>query len=141
MYRSFLVVGSYNFVETGIEAKLLFEGLDKMFGNSKSIFNVSIKVFCDLFVYNLIETSTFLTWCNVLEGQDDTVKEKFSRDLGLMMLIGYCYWIPISIIQFGLVPLKYRSLFACATSFVDDLYIMYASHNNLREKVNSILGN
>lgn len=57
------------------------------------------------------------------------------------MKITYLFWIPISFYSFYILPLKYRSLLACVTCFVYDVFISYATHNNVKEAVESFSNN
>lgn len=60
LFRSIGVMGTYGFIETAVEAKLLYQGLDRLFGSHQTVLSSIVKVFFDIFVYTSIESGVFI---------------------------------------------------------------------------------
>ena len=134
------VVASYGGVEIVVEAYLFLPLLDLAFGKSMSGSAAFKKVFCEQMLYTPSETACFIKWTNYLEHQAESYQDKMSRDFILTLFSNWVYWGPMSFINYYLVPLRFRALFIAGTTLVIDVMMSYATHNNLKETFERLLG-
>ncbi|OMJ78437.1 hypothetical protein SteCoe_21762 [Stentor coeruleus] len=126
-----LVVSSYGGFEVGIEAKIWLPLLDRLFGSQMTKISALKKLSCEQLIYVPLELAFFMMWTNKLEHQPEKISEKFSRDYWLALGSSFSYWLPVSFLNFYLVPLQYRALYVSITTLIIDIFNSFASHNNL----------
>ena len=132
------MVASYGGVEIGFEAKIWLPFLDSFFGSQMTKSSAGKKLICDLLMYTPTETACFMKWTNALEQRPETYLDKMSRDYILALCSNLAYWIPVSFINFYLIPIQYRTLYISCTTLVVDTFTSFASHNNLKETYEKI---
>lgn len=134
------VVASYGGIEILIEAFLFLPLLDFAFGRKVNKLGAFKKVFCEQMLYTPGETGIFIKWTNYFESQPESFEDKMSRDYFLTLFSSWFFWVPVSFINYYFVPTQYRALYIVGTTLVIDVMMSYATHNNLKESYERLLG-
>lgn len=134
-----LVVGSYGGLEIGFEAKVWLPLLDRVFGHQMTKVNAVRKLLFEQLLYTPIETACFMKWIYAVERRPESFHDKMSRDYLLTLTSNLGYWIPVSFINFYIVPIQYRALYVALTTLIIDTFTSFASHNNLKKSYETII--
>jgi len=136
-YKRNWVFSSYGFLEIGFEAKLWYPLLDRIFGAQLSHSVAIKKVLCDQFIFSPVEVATFMTWTNFFD-RKEKLTEKLKRDYVPAASTNVIFWIPVSYACFVWVPLKHRAVYSAFSAIAWDIFMSYATHNNLRDTMAKI---
>lgn len=131
------VISSYAFLEVGLEAAVWYPFLDRIFGSCLTRAAAIKKVLADQFGYSPIEMLAFMRWTNYFNGKEEFA-EKIERDYIPAAITTLFFWIPVGYGCFVVVPLKHRAVYAATCQVVWDVFMSYASHNNLRETLQEL---
>lgn len=130
------VVGCYGFFETIVEGHLWFGLLERVFGPSRKLRISLLKAAADQFFFMPLEVTCFMVWTHTIEQRKNpTLLEKLSADLPPTLITSYSFWMPVSLVNFYVVPFPLRALFTGVMCVVWDTFMSFASHNRLKESL------
>jgi uncharacterized membrane protein (DUF485 family) len=86
------------------------------------------RVILDQFLYAPIVISCILAGTLLFEGKTDQILNKLRQDLLPTLITNYLIWIPAQLINFSVVPEKFRVLWANAVGFFWGIYLSYAAN-------------
>lgn len=134
------VFSSYGFLEIGLVAKLWYPLLDRLFGAQLSHGVAVKKVLCDQLIFSPVEVGTFMTWTNILDS-NEKLFDKLKRDYLPAASTNVIFWIPVSYVCFVWIPLKHRAVYSAFSAILWDIFMSYATHNNLRDTMQNLYQN
>ena len=139
-YKRNGVFASYGFLEIGFEAKVWYPLLDRLFGARLSHSVAVKKVLFDQLIYSPFEMATFMSWTNLFDSKEN-LSDKLKRDYLPATYTNVIFWIPVSYTCFAWIPLKHRALYSALSAIVWDIFMSYATHNNLRDTLQHLYPN
>lgn len=106
-----------------------YRGLDRLFGVGMTLIPACKKTVCDLLL-GALDTATFVGWTHGMSGSERALGEKYSEDLGRMLRVGACFWVPVDLANFLLVPEPLRVLYVSIMATAWYGFLSYASHDD-----------
>ena len=122
----------YGFFLVGGFGHFWYRGLDRLFGAELTLGRASRKTVCEL-TYGLLDTVIFMGYAHGLSGGHQSLGDKYKQDLGKVLGVGLCFWLPADLINFLLVPEPLRVLYVSVMSTVWYAFLSFASHNGLMQ--------
>jgi len=110
-----------------------YRGLDRLFGAELTLGRACKKTVCEL-LQGALDTVMFVGWAHGMSGSDKALGEKYKQDLGGMLKVGACFWVPVDLANFMLVPEPLRVLYVSVMATAWYGFLSYASHNELTQK-------
>ncbi|XP_050382010.1 uncharacterized protein LOC126798955 [Argentina anserina] len=106
---------SYGFLLYGPGSYAWYQYLDHSLPG-KTVVNVLLKVFLNQVVLGPSVIAVVFAWNNIWQGKVSQLPEKYRRDALPTLLYGLRFWIPVSLLNFWVVPLQARVAFMCVGS-------------------------
>eukprot|EP00250_Pteridium_aquilinum_P009074 c18426_g1_i1 orf=79-780(+) len=113
---------TYGFLIYGPSSQFWYNFLDNMF-REKTLQNLSIKVALNQIVLGPYVIAVVFAWNSLWQGKLNMLPALYS-DRALSTLIdGWKFWIPASVLNFGLVPLQARVAFMSSCAIFWNFYL------------------
>nr|XP_011466980.1 PREDICTED: protein Mpv17 isoform X1 [Fragaria vesca subsp. vesca] len=106
---------SYGFLLYGPGSYAWYQYLDHSLPG-KTVVNLILKVFLNQVVLGPSVIAVVFAWNNIWQGKLSQLSEKYRRDALPTLLYGFRFWIPVSLLNFWVVPLQARVAFMCVGS-------------------------
>ncbi|XP_057796187.1 protein SYM1-like [Salvia miltiorrhiza] len=113
---------SYGFLLYGPGSYAWYQLLDH-FMPHKNFQNLTAKVVLNLIVLCPTVIAVIFAWNNLWLGKLSELPHKYKNDLLPTLLIGFQFWIPVSILNFWAVPLQARVAFMSMSSIFWNFYL------------------
>ncbi|XP_061355583.1 uncharacterized protein LOC133300105 [Gastrolobium bilobum] len=101
---------SYGFLFYGPGSYAWYQSLDH-FLPKPTVQNLILKVLLNQIVLGPCVIAVVFAWNNLWLGKFSQLPEKYRRDAFPTLLYGFRFWIPVSALNFGVVPLQARVAF------------------------------
>ncbi|KMZ64673.1 Protein Mpv17 [Zostera marina] len=113
---------SYGFLLYGPGSYSWYQFLDRSMA-ATSLTNISIKVLLNQIVLGPCVIAVVFAWNNLWQNKLSELPGKYQKDALPTLVYGFRFWIPVSIMNFGLVPLPARVAFMSACSVFWNFYL------------------
>ncbi|XP_078151557.1 peroxisomal membrane 22 kDa (Mpv17/PMP22) family protein [Carex rostrata] len=88
-----------------------------------SFVNISVKVILNQIVLGPCVIAIIFAWNNLWLGKLSDLPSKYQKDALPTLLYGFRFWIPVSVLNFGVVPLSTRVAFMSSCSIFWNFYL------------------
>ncbi|KAI5080681.1 hypothetical protein GOP47_0003864 [Adiantum capillus-veneris] len=113
---------SYGFLIYGPSSQIWYNFLDRVL-REKTLTNLSLKVVLNQVVLGPYVIAVVFAWNSLWQGQLDKLPALYA-DRALSTLIdGWKFWIPASVVNFGVVPLQARVAFMSSCAIFWNFYL------------------
>mmetsp|Transcript_47593 Transcript_47593/g.132351 ORF Transcript_47593/g.132351 Transcript_47593/m.132351 type:complete len:198 (-) Transcript_47593:208-801(-) len=125
--RRWLGVTSFSVFDSLVLYYPFYRFLDSCLGPAATARSVAMKVLLDdaMFVPG-VEVPLFFTWTSLAEG--DSVLRRLKSEYKETVIVGWMFNVPISIVNFTLVPPAFRVIFGDAADLGSSALMSYMSH-------------
>ncbi|XP_062007829.1 protein sym-1 [Rosa rugosa] len=106
---------SYGFLLYGPGSYAWYQYLDHALPG-KTVVNLLLKVLLNQVVLGPSVIAVVFAWNNLWQGKLSQLPEKYRKDALPTLLYGFRFWIPVSLLNFWVVPLQARVAFMCVGS-------------------------
>eukprot|EP00249_Psilotum_nudum_P017789 c26491_g1_i2 orf=524-940(+) len=113
---------TYGFFIYGPISQIWYDSLDRVFWE-KTLRNLSIKVALNQVVLGPFVVSVVFAWNSLWQGKLDSLPELFHNHGVSTLVDGWKFWIPASILNFGVIPLQARVAFMSSCSIFWNFYL------------------
>lgn len=117
-----LRMSSYGFLFYGPGSYAWYRFLDHCLPEQTAK-NLFIKVLLNQIVLGPCVIAVVFAWNNLWQGRISELPKKYQRDALPTLLYGFRFWIPVSILNFWVVPLQARVAFMCLGSIFWNFYL------------------
>eukprot|EP00899_Mesostigma_viride_P028479 jgi/Mesvir1/8816/Mv02717-RA.1 len=117
---------SYGFIFYGPFSHVWYSALDKMFPKG-DLAAFAAKVFLNQVILGPIVVAVVFGWNFVLQGKAKELPAKYQADFVKTTVRGWTFWVPASMINFGLVPLHMRVIYMSTCAIVWNTYLSLVS--------------
>ncbi|KAG6420720.1 hypothetical protein SASPL_117257 [Salvia splendens] len=121
-YIRALRMSSYGFLLYGPGSYAWYQLLDQ-FMPQKNVQNLTAKVVLNQVVLGPTVIGVIFAWNNLWLGKLSELPDKYKNDALPTLLTGFKFWIPVSILNFGVVPLQARVAFMSISSIFWNFYL------------------
>ncbi|XP_047951131.1 protein SYM1 [Salvia hispanica] len=121
-YIRALRMSSYGFLLYGPGSYAWYQLLDH-FMPQKNFQNLTAKVVLNQVVLGPTVIGVIFAWNNLWLGKLSELPDKYKNDALPTLLTGFKFWIPVSILNFGAVPLQARVAFMSISSIFWNFYL------------------
>ncbi|XP_031383701.1 protein Mpv17 isoform X1 [Punica granatum] len=101
---------SYGFLFYGPGSYLWYQYLDRSMPK-QTIQNIMLKVLLNQIVLGPCVIAVVFAWNNLWQGKLSQLPDKYQKDALSTLLFGFRFWIPVSAINFWVIPLQARVAF------------------------------
>lgn len=123
---------SYGIIQTKLEVVYWYKFLDWMYGKQNSFRNSTLKTVTDVAFFVPFEIGLCISWVAYFEDQPVKIMTKLREDFKSVLITSYCIWIPFGFLCFYVIPVQFRALYIGLVSLGWDMYLSFASHNNVK---------
>lgn len=114
----------------------LYRWLDRRFGETATVKSVFSKVVVDDLVFSpLVEIPSFIALTSAVEG--DAVAPRLKREYADCVMACWCFNIPVTIINFTVVPPPFRVIVLDAAECVMTCVLSFVSHRHTADHTDS----
>lgn len=113
---------SYGFLLYGPGSYAWYQFLDHWMPH-KNVQNLTAKVVLNQVVLGPTVIGVIFAWNNLWLGKLSELPNKYKNDALPTLLTGFKFWIPVSILNFGAVPLQARVAFMSMSSIFWNFYL------------------
>jgi hypothetical protein len=124
-------MAAYGLLVTKLEVVYWYKFLDRLFGKQKNIKTSLYKTVTDMIFFAPFEVGFCISWVTYFEGKEMKIMEKLKKEFKSILLASYVIWFPVGFLCFYAVPVRLRALYVGMVSLGWDMYISFASHNNV----------
>ncbi|KAJ3695134.1 hypothetical protein LUZ60_000511 [Juncus effusus] len=117
-----LRMASYGLFLYGPGSYAWYQFLDKCMPQP-NLFNLSSKVILNQIVLGPCVIAVIFAWNNLWTGKITQLPSKYQKDALPTLLYGFRFWIPVSVLNFGVVPLSARVAFMSSCSIFWNYYL------------------
>uniref|UniRef100_A0A0A9G6T3 Protein Mpv17 n=1 Tax=Arundo donax TaxID=35708 RepID=A0A0A9G6T3_ARUDO len=117
-----LRMASYGFFLYGPGSYAWYEFLDRCMPK-QTFANFSAKVILNQIVLGPCVIAVIFAWNNLWLGKLSELPSKYQNDALPTLLYGFKFWIPVSIVNFGMIPLSARVAFMSSCSIFWNFYL------------------
>ncbi|XP_010924717.1 protein SYM1 isoform X2 [Elaeis guineensis] len=117
-----LRMASYGFLLYGPGSQAWYQFLDRCMPK-QTLVNLSIKVLLNQIVLGPCVIAVVFAWNNLWLGKLSQLPSKYQKDALPTLFYGFRFWIPVSILNFGVVPLAARVAFMSSCSIFWNFYL------------------
>ncbi|KAM3351227.1 hypothetical protein ACQJBY_023314 [Aegilops geniculata] len=117
-----LRIASYGFLLYGPGSYAWYQFLDKSMPK-QTLATLSAKVLLNQIVLGPCVISVIFAWNNLWLGKLSELPSKYQNDALPTLLDGFKFWIPVSIVNFGMIPLPARVAFMSSCSIFWNFYL------------------
>ncbi|KAH0449949.1 hypothetical protein IEQ34_020641 [Dendrobium chrysotoxum] len=96
---------------------------DRIFGRGRSQLDGDAKVILNQIVLGPCVIAVIFAWNNLWLGKLSELPAKYQNDALPTLLYGFRFWIPVTILNFGIVPLPARVAFMSTCSIFWNFYL------------------
>lgn len=121
-YIRALRMSSYGFLLYGPGSYAWYQFLDHCMPQ-KNVQNLTTKVVLNQVVLGPTVIAVIFAWNNLWLGKLSELPNKYKNDALPTLLTGFKFWIPVSILNFGAVPLQARVAFMSMSSIFWNFYL------------------
>jgi len=118
-------MASYGFLLYGPGSYAWYQFLDRCMPK-QSFVNLSVKVILNQIVLGPCVIAVVFAWNNLWLGKLSELPSKYQNDALPTLLYGFKFWIPVSIVNFGMIPLPARVAFMSSCSIFWNFYLSTA---------------
>ncbi|KAG2600459.1 protein Mpv17-like [Panicum virgatum] len=118
-------MASYGFLLYGPGSYAWYQFLDRCMPK-QSFVNLSAKVILNQIVLGPCVIAVVFAWNNLWLGKLSELPSKYQNDALPTLLYGFKFWIPVSIVNFGMIPLPARVAFMSSCSIFWNFYLSTA---------------
>ncbi|KAH7651440.1 Mpv17/PMP22 protein [Dioscorea alata] len=115
-------MASYGFLLYGPGTYVWYQFLDRCMPNP-TLVNLSVKVLLNQIILGPSVIAVIFAWNNLWLGKLSDLPNKYQKDALPTLLYGFRFWIPVTILNFGLVPLSARVAFMSTCSIFWNFYL------------------
>ncbi|XP_075668280.1 protein sym-1 isoform X1 [Castanea sativa] len=113
---------SYGFLFYGPGSYAWYQYLDYALPK-QTVENLILKIVLNQIVLGPTVIAVVFAWNNLWQGKLSQLPEKYQKDALPTLLFGFRFWIPVSALNFGVVPLQARVAFMCLGSIFWNFYL------------------
>ncbi|KAG0480631.1 hypothetical protein HPP92_011489 [Vanilla planifolia] len=113
---------SYGFLLYGPGSYAWYQLLDQ-YMPEQTFFTISTKVLLNQIVLGPCVIAVIFAWNNFWLGKLSELPQKYQKDALPTLLYGFRFWIPVSILNFGVIPLAARVAFMSTCSIFWNFYL------------------
>ncbi|XP_072963116.1 protein sym-1 [Typha angustifolia] len=117
-----LRMASYGFLLYGPGSYAWYQFLDHCMPRQTFV-NLSMKVILNQIVLGPCVIAVIFAWNNLWLGRLSELPSKYQKDALPTLLYGFRFWIPVTILNFGVVPLSTRVAFMSTCSIFWNFYL------------------
>ncbi|KAE9457535.1 hypothetical protein C3L33_10566, partial [Rhododendron williamsianum] len=117
-----LRMASYGFLLYGPGSYAWYQYLDRCMPN-QTVENLLLKVLLNQIVLGPAVIAVVFAWNNMWQGKLLELPNKYKNDALPTLFIGFRFWIPVSALNFGVVPLQARVAFMSMGSIFWNFYL------------------
>ncbi|XP_066306930.1 uncharacterized protein [Miscanthus floridulus] len=117
-----LRMASYGFLLYGPGSYAWYQLLDRCMPKQTFV-NLSAKVILNQIVLGPCVIAVIFAWNNLWLGKLSELPSKYQNDALPTLLYGFKFWIPVSIVNFGVIPLPARVAFMSSCSIFWNFYL------------------
>ncbi|KAL6845091.1 hypothetical protein ACP4OV_024586 [Aristida adscensionis] len=117
-----LRMASYGFFLYGPGSYAWYQFLDRSMPKQTFV-NLSAKVILNQIVLGPCVIAVIFAWNNLWLGKLSELPSKYQNDALRTLLYGFKFWIPVSIVNFGMIPLPARVAFMSSCSIFWNFYL------------------
>ncbi|KAJ0986339.1 hypothetical protein J5N97_004727 [Dioscorea zingiberensis] len=117
-----LRMASYGFLLYGPGTYVWYRFLDRCMPDP-TLVNLSVKVLLNQIILGPCVIAVIFAWHNLWLGKLSELPNKYQKDALPTLLHGFKFWIPVTIINFGVVPLSARVAFMSTGSIFWNFYL------------------
>ncbi|XP_020105252.1 protein Mpv17 [Ananas comosus] len=117
-----LRMASYGFLLYGPGSFAWYKFLDQCMPKP-TFLNLSTKVILNQIVLGPCVIAVIFAWNNLWLGKISQLPSKYQKDALPTLLFGFRFWIPVSILNFGVIPLSARVAFMSTCSIFWNFYL------------------
>ncbi|KAF8409108.1 hypothetical protein HHK36_005181 [Tetracentron sinense] len=117
-----LRMASYGFLLYGPGSYAWYQYLDHSFPKQR-IENLLLKVLLNQIILGPCVIAVVFAWNNLWQGKLSQLPTKYQKDALPTLLYGFRFWIPVSVLNFGAVPLQARVAFMSTCSIFWNFYL------------------
>ncbi|KAE8800188.1 protein Mpv17 [Hordeum vulgare] len=117
-----LRIASYGFLLYGPGSYAWYQFLDRCMPQP-TLATLSAKVLLNQIVLGPCVISVIFAWNNLWLGKLSELPSKYQNDALPTLLDGFKFWIPVSIVNFGMIPLPARVAFMSSCSIFWNFYL------------------
>ncbi|XP_078439079.1 peroxisomal membrane 22 kDa (Mpv17/PMP22) family protein [Wolffia australiana] len=118
-------MASYGFLLYGPGSYAWYQFLDRAFPG-QTIANLSAKVILNQVVLGPCVIAVIFAWNNLWLGQISQLPKKYRNDALPTLLYGFRFWVPVSVLNFWVIPLQARVAFMSTCSVFWNFYLSSA---------------
>jgi protein Mpv17 len=115
-------MASYGFLIYGPLSQVWYEVLDH-FMPMKNLTNLSLKVVANQVILGPVVITLVFAWNKLWEGRLEQLPELYRTRALQTLLDGWKFWIPASVLNFGVIPLQARVAFMSSCSIFWNFYL------------------
>ncbi|KAM7271885.1 hypothetical protein ACFE04_031099 [Oxalis oulophora] len=115
-------MATYGFLLYGPGSYAWYQCLDH-FLPEKTMGNLVLKVVLNQIVLGPAVIAVIFAWNNLWLGKLEELPRKYKKDALPTLLTGFKFWIPVSVLNFGVVPLQARVAFMSMGSIFWNFYL------------------
>ncbi|KAJ1285244.1 hypothetical protein BS78_03G265200 [Paspalum vaginatum] len=117
-----LRMASYGFLLYGPGSYAWYRFLDRCMPK-QTLVNMSVKVTLNQIVLGPCVIAVVFAWNNLWLGKLSELPSKYQNDALPTLLYGFRFWVPVSIVNFGMIPLSARVAFMSSCSIFWNFYL------------------
>ncbi|MQL80997.1 hypothetical protein Taro_013463 [Colocasia esculenta] len=117
-----LRMASYGFLLYGPGSYAWYQFLDRSLPEQNFV-NLSAKVILNQVVLGPSVIAVVFAWNNLWQGKLSQLPEKYRKDALPTLLYGFRFWIPVSVLNFWIIPLQARVAFMSTCSIFWNFYL------------------
>ncbi|KAJ1689549.1 hypothetical protein LUZ63_013704 [Rhynchospora breviuscula] len=115
-------MASYGFFLYGPGSHAWYQFLDRCMPQP-SFVNISAKVILNQIVLGPCVIAVVFAWNNLWLGKLSQLPSKYQKDALPTLIYGFRFWVPVSVLNFGVVPLSARVAFMSSCSIFWNFYL------------------
>ncbi|KAH7351652.1 hypothetical protein KP509_19G007900 [Ceratopteris richardii] len=113
---------SYGFLIYGPSSQVWYTFLDHVF-HQKTVMNLSIKVILNQVVLGPYVIAVVFAWNSLWQGRLDKLPALYAERAFPTLVDGWKFWIPASMLNFGVIPLQARVAFMSSCAIFWNFYL------------------
>ncbi|RCV27206.1 hypothetical protein SEVIR_5G309000v4 [Setaria viridis] len=113
---------SYGFLLYGPGSHAWYQFLDRCMPKQTFV-NLSTKVILNQILLGPCVIAIVFAWNNLWSGKLSELPSKYQNDALPALLYGFRFWIPVSVVNFGMIPLPARVAFMSSCSIFWNFYL------------------
>ncbi|CAA6661142.1 unnamed protein product [Spirodela intermedia] len=117
-----LRMASYGFLLYGPGSYAWYQLLDRSLPGQTFV-NLSAKVVLNQIVLGPCVIAVVFAWNNLWQGQLSQLPKKYQKDALPTLFYGFRFWIPVSVLNFSVIPLQTRVAFMSTCSIFWNFYL------------------